>query len=67
MFDDADIPSAVSGIVAAGFFNAGQDCTAATRLLVQEASTTSSSRPSSPRSASNARTGPDVRTPRSAP
>ncbi|SBN61725.1 betaine-aldehyde dehydrogenase [Curtobacterium sp. 9128] len=36
VFDDADIPSAVAGIVAAGFFNAGQDCTAATRLLVQE-------------------------------
>ncbi len=35
VFDDADIPSAVAGIVAAGFFNAGQDCTAATRVLVQ--------------------------------
>jgi len=36
VFDDADIPSAVEGIVTAGFFNAGQDCTAATRVLVQE-------------------------------
>jgi len=36
VFDDADIPAAVEGIVAAGYFNAGQDCTAATRLLVQE-------------------------------
>ena len=36
VFDDADIPLAVAGIVVAGFFNAGQDCTAATRLLVQE-------------------------------
>ncbi|MGU3410557.1 gamma-aminobutyraldehyde dehydrogenase [Microbacterium sp. M1A1_1b] len=36
VFDDADIAAAVAGIVAAGFFNAGQDCTAATRLLVQE-------------------------------
>ncbi|CAN5368785.1 gamma-aminobutyraldehyde dehydrogenase [soil metagenome] len=36
VFDDADIPLAIEGIVAAGFFNAGQDCTAATRLLVQE-------------------------------
>ncbi|NQX11425.1 gamma-aminobutyraldehyde dehydrogenase [Microbacteriaceae bacterium VKM Ac-2855] len=36
VFDDADIESAVEGIVAAGYFNAGQDCTAATRLLVQE-------------------------------
>jgi betaine-aldehyde dehydrogenase len=35
VFDDADIPSAVRGIVAAGYFNAGQDCTAATRVLVQ--------------------------------
>lgn len=36
VFDDADIELAVQGIVAAGYFNAGQDCTAATRLLVQE-------------------------------
>jgi betaine-aldehyde dehydrogenase len=36
VFDDADIELAVAGIVAAGYFNAGQDCTAATRLLVQE-------------------------------
>lgn len=36
VFDDADIPSVVRGIVAAGFWNAGQDCTAATRLLVQD-------------------------------
>lgn len=36
VFDDADVDRAVEGIVAAGFFNAGQDCTAATRLLVQE-------------------------------
>jgi betaine-aldehyde dehydrogenase len=35
VFDDADIDSAVKGIAAAGFFNAGQDCTAATRVLVQ--------------------------------
>ena len=36
VFDDADIAKAVEGIVAAGYFNAGQDCTAATRLLVQD-------------------------------
>jgi len=36
VFDDTDIERAVEGIVAAGYFNAGQDCTAATRLLVQE-------------------------------
>ncbi len=35
VFDDADIASAVAGIAIAGFFNAGQDCTAATRVLVQ--------------------------------
>ncbi|MET4781891.1 aminobutyraldehyde dehydrogenase [Glaciihabitans sp. UYNi722] len=35
VFDDADIPSAVEGIAIAGYFNAGQDCTAATRVLVQ--------------------------------
>jgi len=36
VFDDADVVLAVEGIVAAGYFNAGQDCTAATRVLVQE-------------------------------
>ncbi|UGY93854.1 gamma-aminobutyraldehyde dehydrogenase [Streptomyces gobiensis] len=36
VFDDADIATAVEGIRDAGFFNAGQDCTAATRVLVQE-------------------------------
>ncbi|MCM2578886.1 gamma-aminobutyraldehyde dehydrogenase [Streptomyces meridianus] len=34
VFDDADIEKAVGGITEAGFFNAGQDCTAATRVLV---------------------------------
>jgi len=34
VFADADIPSAVEGIAIAGYFNAGQDCTAATRVLV---------------------------------
>ncbi|MBH0029323.1 aldehyde dehydrogenase family protein, partial [Pseudoalteromonas sp. SWN29] len=34
--DDADIESAVAGIGAAGYFNAGQDCTAATRVIVHE-------------------------------
>jgi len=36
VFADADFAQTAAGIVAAGFFNAGQDCTAATRLLVQE-------------------------------
>lgn len=33
VFDDADIEAAVQGIAEAGYFNAGQDCTAATRVL----------------------------------
>ena len=33
VFDDADVESAAEGIAGAGFFNAGQDCTAATRVL----------------------------------
>jgi betaine-aldehyde dehydrogenase len=33
VFDDADIASAAEGIATAGYFNAGQDCTAATRVL----------------------------------
>ncbi|MBT2771057.1 gamma-aminobutyraldehyde dehydrogenase [Halomonas sp. ISL-60] len=36
IFDDADIDEAVEGIRAFGFYNAGQDCTAACRLYVQE-------------------------------
>ena len=32
--DDADLAAAAEGIAAAGYFNAGQDCTAATRVLV---------------------------------
>jgi betaine-aldehyde dehydrogenase len=33
VFDDADIELAVQGITDAGYYNAGQDCTAATRVL----------------------------------
>jgi betaine-aldehyde dehydrogenase len=33
VFDDADLASAAEAIAVAGFFNAGQDCTAATRVL----------------------------------
>ncbi|QDZ43222.1 aminobutyraldehyde dehydrogenase [Corynebacterium sp. sy039] len=33
---DADLVKAAEGIAAAGLFNAGQDCTAATRVLVEE-------------------------------
>jgi betaine-aldehyde dehydrogenase len=31
--DDADVQNAAAGIATAGFYNAGQDCTAATRVL----------------------------------
>ncbi len=34
VFDDADIDKASEAIAVAGYFNAGQDCTAATRVLV---------------------------------
>ncbi|MDP9092626.1 MAG: gamma-aminobutyraldehyde dehydrogenase [Actinomycetota bacterium] len=34
VFDDADIESAAENIAIGGYFNAGQDCTAATRVLV---------------------------------
>jgi betaine-aldehyde dehydrogenase len=33
VFDDADPGAAAEGIAGAGYFNAGQDCTAATRVL----------------------------------
>jgi betaine-aldehyde dehydrogenase len=33
VFDDADVAKTAEGIAAAAFYNAGQDCTAATRVL----------------------------------
>jgi betaine-aldehyde dehydrogenase len=33
VFDDADLEKTAEGIAMAGYFNAGQDCTAATRVL----------------------------------
>ncbi|HSV39748.1 MAG TPA: aldehyde dehydrogenase family protein, partial [Nocardioidaceae bacterium] len=33
LFDDADVEAAAEAIAGAGYFNAGQDCTAATRVL----------------------------------
>ena len=36
VFADANQAAAVEGIVVGGFFNGGQDCTAVTRVLVQE-------------------------------
>jgi betaine-aldehyde dehydrogenase len=37
VFADADLEAAASGIATAGYFNAGQDCTAATRVIVADA------------------------------
>jgi betaine-aldehyde dehydrogenase len=34
VFDDVDVAAAAEGIVGAAYYNAGQDCTAATRVLV---------------------------------
>jgi betaine-aldehyde dehydrogenase len=36
VFADADLDAAVDGILTGGFFNAGQDCTAVTRVLVED-------------------------------
>jgi betaine-aldehyde dehydrogenase len=36
VFDDADLASVVEWVSIAGYFNAGQDCTAATRVLVAD-------------------------------
>jgi betaine-aldehyde dehydrogenase len=36
VFGDADIAAAAASIAEAGYFNAGQDCTAATRVLVHD-------------------------------
>lgn len=36
VFDDADLDQAAEDIHIAGYFNAGQDCTAATRVVCQE-------------------------------
>jgi betaine-aldehyde dehydrogenase len=35
VFADADLKAAAAGIAAAGYFNGGQDCTAATRVIVE--------------------------------
>jgi betaine-aldehyde dehydrogenase len=33
VFDDADVEAAIEGVKIAGYFNAGQDCTAASRVI----------------------------------
>lgn len=37
VFDDADLPAAMETIAATGYYNCGQDCTAATRVLAAPA------------------------------
>ena len=36
VFDDADVEAAAEWLAVAGYFNAGQDCTAATRMIVSD-------------------------------
>ena len=36
VFDDADVAATAAGVATAGYFNAGQDCTAASRVLVHD-------------------------------
>ena len=48
VFDDADLEAAAEGIAVAGYFNAGQDCTAATRVLAGAPASTATSSPRSP-------------------
>jgi betaine-aldehyde dehydrogenase len=36
VFDDVDVEATAEAVAGAGYFNAGQDCTAATRVLVQD-------------------------------
>jgi betaine-aldehyde dehydrogenase len=42
IFDDADMETALETIAGTGYYNAGQDCTAATRVLARAGSTTTS-------------------------
>ncbi|SEB47323.1 aldehyde dehydrogenase (NAD+) [Paramicrobacterium humi] len=37
VFDDADLPATAAALAESAYFNAGQDCTAVTRVLVQDA------------------------------
>jgi betaine-aldehyde dehydrogenase len=63
VFDDADLDAAAAGIVAAGFCNAGQDCTAATRILVQDGIHDEFVAALAERARATAQTGPDAVTP----
>ncbi|WP_139738412.1 aminobutyraldehyde dehydrogenase [Actinomyces wuliandei] len=59
VFADADLEAAAQGIAAAGMFNAGQDCTAATRVLV-ESTVAEELTQALVRHAEALRTGPEV-------
>jgi betaine-aldehyde dehydrogenase len=67
VFDDADLEAAAEAIAVAGYFNAGQDCTAATRVLAAPASTTTSSPRSPSRQRARRPAAPTTRTSSTAP
>jgi len=67
VFDDADVESTAAGIAGAGFFNAGQDCTAATRVLAGRRSTPTSSTLWSSRPGPRRSAAPTSKTPTSPP
>ena len=48
VFDDVSLESALETIAGTGYYNAGQDCTAATRVLAGERASTTTSSPASP-------------------
>ena len=60
VFDDADLDAVVGGLRAFGFYNAGQDCTAACRVYAARRHLRAAGRrplaPPSPASASGSRT-----------
>jgi aminobutyraldehyde dehydrogenase len=49
VFDDADIDAVVEGVRTFGFYNAGQDCTAACRIYARPGFMTSWWKNSAPR------------------
>ena len=57
VFPDADPQAVAEGLVLAGYFNAGQDCTAATRVIVHESVHDAVVEALAARARSNARTG----------
>jgi betaine-aldehyde dehydrogenase len=63
VFADADLPSAVEGIVVGSFFNAGQDCTAVTRILAHSSIAAELEKALVEAIAADVATGPDVAEP----